>query len=286
MFFIIGLVVVIGSVLGGYLPHGSFAVLVQPLEVVIICGAALGAFIISNPKTVIFGVLKSTGKVLKGQPYNRAAYEELLTLQYTIFKLAKAKGMLALEAHIEDPEKSSIFTAFPNFMKNHHAVEFVCDYLRLMTMGTESSHEMEALMDEDIETHHHEQHAVSSAVTTVGDGLPAFGIVAAVLGVIITMQYISEPPEVLGGKIAAALVGTFLGIFLAYGIVGPFATRVKHIRLEEHNFYSMIGEVLVSNLHKNPVNICVEVARRHAPTRVRPSFNEVEEAIRGLKQAA
>ncbi len=170
MFFIIGVLIVIGSVLGGYLPHGSFAILVQPLEVVIICGSAFGAFVISNPKPVIFGVFGSIKKILKGNPYKKSDYEELLTLQYTIYKLAKAKGMLALEAHVEDPEKSSIFTAFPNIMKNHHAVEFICDYLRLMTMGTENSHEMEALMDEDIETHHHEQHAISAAVTTSGDG--------------------------------------------------------------------------------------------------------------------
>ena len=279
MFFIIGLVVVFGSVLGGYLPHGSFAVLVQPLEVVIICGAALGAFIISNPKTVIFGVLKSTGKVLKGQPYNRAAYEELLTLQYTIFKLAKAKGMLALEAHIEEPEKSSIFTAFPNFMKNHHAVEFVCDYLRLMTMGTESSHEMEALMDEDIETHHHEQHAVSSAVTTVGDGLPAFGIVAAVLGVIITMQYSSEPPEVLGGKIAAALVGTFLGIFLAYGIVGPMGKSLEAYAEAETKYYQCIKAGMLAYLNGYAPAVSVEFARKTLYSHERPSFAELEAAV-------
>lgn len=279
MFFIIGILVVTGSVLGGYLPHGSFAVLVQPLEVLIICGAAFGAFIISNPKPVIFGVFKSVGKILKGQPYNKATYMELLTLQYTIFKLAKAKGMLALEAHVENPEKSTIFTAFPGFMKNHHAVEFVCDYLRLMTMGTENAHEMEALMDEDIETHHHEQHAVSSAVTTVGDGLPAFGIVAAVLGVIITMQYISEPPEVLGGKIGAALVGTFLGILLAYGFVGPMGKSLEAYSEAETKYYQCIKAGMLAYLNGYAPAVAVEFARKTLYSHERPTFKEIEDAV-------
>jgi len=279
MFFIIGVLVVIGSVLGGYLPHGSFAVLVQPLEVLIICGAAFGGFIISNPKTVIFGVFKSIGKILKGQPYNKAAYVELLTMQYTIYKLAKAKGMLALEAHIEDPEKSSIFSAFPNFMKNHHAVEFVCDYLRLMTMGTENAHEMEALMDEDIETHHHEQHAVASAVTNVGDGLPAFGIVAAVLGVIVTMSSISEPPEVLGGLIGAALVGTFLGILLAYGFVGPMGKNLENYAEAEGKYYQCLKAGMLAYLNGYAPAVSVEFARKTLYSHERPSFSELEEAV-------
>ncbi|MDF1731055.1 MULTISPECIES: flagellar motor stator protein MotA [unclassified Minwuia] len=279
MFFIIGVLVVIGSVLGGYLPHGSFAVLVQPLEVLIICGAAFGGFIISNPKTVIFGVFKSIGKILKGQPYNKAAYVELLTMQYTIYKLAKAKGMLALEAHIEDPEKSSIFSAFPNFMKNHHAVEFVCDYLRLMTMGTENAHEMEALMDEDIETHHHEQHAIASAVTTVGDGLPAFGIVAAVLGVIVTMSSISEPPEVLGGLIGAALVGTFLGILLAYGFVGPMGKNLENYAEAEGKYYQCLKAGMLAYLNGYAPAVSVEFARKTLYSHERPSFSELEEAV-------
>lgn len=279
MFFIVGVLIVIGSVLGGYLPHGSFAVLVQPFEVLIICGAAFGGFVISNPKTVIFGVFKSIGKILKGQPYNKAAYVELLTMQYTIFRLAKAKGMLALEAHIEDPEKSSIFSAFPNFMKNHHAVEFVCDYLRLMTMGTENAHEMEALMDEDIETHHHEQHAVASAITTVGDGLPAFGIVAAVLGVIVTMSSISEPPEVLGGLIAAALVGTFLGILLAYGFVAPMGKAMENYVESEGKYYQCLKSGMLAYLNGYAPAVSVEFARKTLYSHERPSFSELEEAV-------
>jgi chemotaxis protein MotA len=279
MFFIIGVLIVVGSVLGGYLPHGSFGVLVQPLEVLIICGAAFGGFVISNPKQVIFGVFGSIKKILKGTPYNKATYEELLTFQYTVFKLAKAKGMLALEAHVEDPEKSAIFTAFPNIMKNHHAVEFICDYLRLMTMGTENSHEMETLMDEDIETHHHEQHAIASAVTTVGDGLPAFGIVAAVLGVIVTMSSISEPPEVLGGLIAAALVGTFLGILLAYGFVAPMGKSLENYCDSETKYYQCIKAGMLAYLNGYAPAVAVEFARKTLYSHERPSFKELEEAV-------
>lgn len=279
MLFIVGLITVFGCVLGGYLPHGKFGVLVQPLEVLIICGAAFGGFLIANPKEVIIGVIKANVKILKGRPYKKESYVELLTLQYTIFKLAKAKGMLALEAHIEDPEKSSIFTAFPGFMKDHHAVEFVCDYLRLMTMGTENSHEMENLMDEELETHHHEAHAVASAITTVGDGLPAFGIVAAVLGVIITMGKISEPPEVLGGSIGAALVGTFLGILLAYGVVAPMGAAMNVYVEAEAKYYQCLKSGMLAYLNGYAPAVAIEFARKTLYSHERPSFKEIEEAV-------
>ena len=198
MFVIIGVIIVIASITVGYGAHGDFAVLMQPFEVVIIVGAAFGAFLISNPKSVIMGVFKSPGRVLKGPPHKKASYVELLTLLYAIFRLAKSKGMLALESHIENPAESTIFSQHPKFMANHHAVHFLSDYLRLMTMGTENPHELETLIDEDIETHHAEAVEISTAVSHASDGLPAFGIVAAVLGVIITMGSITEPPEVLG----------------------------------------------------------------------------------------
>lgn len=182
MLWIIGIVVTFGAVAGGYAPHGSFAVLFQPLEFVIILGAAIGAFMQGNPAWVIKGVLGSFGKLMKGTPYDKKAYSELLTLMYAIFKLAKTKGMIALEPHIENPHDSALFQNFPSFMKNHHAMDFMCDYLRLMTMGTENPHEVEALMDQDLDTHHAEAHAYAGAVSAIGDALPAFGIVAAVLG--------------------------------------------------------------------------------------------------------
>ena len=182
MFVIIGVVVVFASIGIGYGAHGDFAVLMLPLEVVIIVGAAFGAFLITNPRSVIMGVLKSPGRVLKGPPHKKASYIELLTLLYAIFRLAKSKGMVALASHIENPTESSIFTQYPKFMGNHHAVHFLSDYLRLMTVGTENPHELESLIDEDIETHHSEAAEISAAISTASDGLPAFGIVAAVLG--------------------------------------------------------------------------------------------------------
>ncbi|OHC80952.1 MAG: flagellar motor stator protein MotA, partial [Rhodospirillales bacterium RIFCSPLOWO2_01_FULL_65_14] len=212
MLFIIGLLVAVGAVFGGYSIHGNMAMLWQPIEFVIIFGGAFGAFLISNPKKVVMGSLKSMGKLLKGPKYNKASYEELLGVLFTVFKLAKTKGDLALESHIERPSESPLFAAFPKFQNDHHAIEFLCDYLRILTLGANNPHEVEAVMDTELEIHHAENHAISSAMATMGDAAPALGIVAAVLGVIVTMSSITEPPEVLGKLIAAALVGTFSGI--------------------------------------------------------------------------
>jgi chemotaxis protein MotA len=279
MFFIIGFVIVFGSVLGGYLPHGEFSVLVQPLELLIIGGAAVGAFVISNPKPVLLAAGKHFGRVFKGPPYNKDQYLELLTLLYTIFRLAKTKGALALEAHVENPEESDLFSEFPSFINNHHAVEFLCDYLRLITMGSDNAHELEALMDEDLETHHDESHAVANAFTTMGDGLPAFGIVAAVLGVIVTMGSITEPPEVLGGLVGAALVGTFLGILLAYGLVGPIGKNLEAYANAEAKYYECIKQGLLAYLNGYAPQISVEFARKTLFSHERPTFQELEEAM-------
>ena len=191
-----------------------------------------------------------------------------------------------IEAHIEAPGESAIFQKYPKIQKAHEAIEMICDTIRSMIMNFDNVHQVEELLEKHLESLLEERLHGSHALQSMADALPALGIVAAVLGVIKTMASIDKPPEVLGGMIGGALVGTFLGVFLAYGVVGPFATKVAHTRKEEHFFYSMIGEVLVSSLHKNPINICVEVARRHAPARVRPSFDEVEEAVKGLRQAA
>lgn len=279
MFFIIGIVVVFGSVLGGYMPHGDIAVLMQPLEVLIICGAALGAFIISNPKPVLGKVLKTLGRVLKGPPHSKDSYLELLTLLYATFRLAKSKGMLALEPHVENPDESDLFTNFPTFMGNQGALTFYCDYLRLLTMGTDNPHEIEALMDEDIETLHEEATHAAGAITTLGDGLPAFGIVAAVLGVIITMGSITEPPEVLGGLIGGALVGTFLGILLAYGLVGPMGSSMKAFAEADIKYIHCIRAGLLAHMQGYAPAISVEFARKMLQSHERPSFMEVEEAL-------
>ena len=281
MFVIIGVIIVFASIIIGYGAHGDFAVLMQPFEVLIICGAAFGAFLIANPKSVIMGVFKSPGRVLKGPPHKRASYVELLTLLYAIFRLAKSKGMLTLELHIENPAESTIFSQHPKFMANHHAVHFLSDYLRLMTMGTENPHELEALIDEDIETHHSEAAEIGAAVSQASDGLPAFGIVAAVLGVIVTMGSITEPPEVLGELIGAALVGTFLGILLAYGFVGPIGANLTAWADADTKYFQCIKAGLLAHMQGYASAVSIEFARKTLFSHERPTFIELEEAVSG-----
>ena len=224
MLFISGAIIVIVSVLGGYVAlGGKLMVLWQPFEVVIICGSALGAYMIANPKSVLAKIGSALVQILKGPRHTKESYLELLSLLYAIFRLSKSKGMLVLEQHVENPEESELFRQFPQFFADKHALGFLCDYLRMMVLGSENPHEMEPLMDEEIETHHAEHMNLSDSIRTVADALPALGIVAAVLGIIKTMGAISEPPEVLGKLIAGALVGTFLGVLLSYGFAAPLA---------------------------------------------------------------
>jgi chemotaxis protein MotA len=283
MFLLVGTVVVFASVLGGYVAMGGkLYVLMQPFELVIIGGAAVGAFIIANPKAILGRSLKAFGHAFKGPRYTKDDYVELLSLQYQIFKLAKAKGMLGLEPHVENPHESDLFEQYPSFLANHHAVTFLCDYLRMMSLGSESPHEMEALMDEEIETHHHEHGQVAAAVQTMADGLPALGIVAAVLGVIKTMGAISEPPEVLGKLIGGALVGTFLGVFIAYGFVGPIAASLNVIYDSEGRYFQCMKAGLLAYLNGHAPAIAIEFARKALTSDVRPSFYELEEATSEL----
>jgi len=279
MFFIIGVVVVFGSVLGGYLPHGNPLVLWQPLEYLIIVGAAVGAFVISNPKPVLAGTVKQIGRIFKGPPHDKDSYVELLTLLYSIFKMIRSKGLLALETHIENPEDSELFANYPKFLNNTSALTFLCDYLRLLTMGTDDPHVVEDLMDEEIETHHNEATKVASALTTMGDGMPAFGIVAAVLGVIVTMGAITEPPEVLGGLVGAALVGTFLGILLSYGFVGPIGKNLEQYADADIKYYECIKATLIAHLKGCAPAVSVEFGRKTLFSHERPTFAEVEEAV-------
>ena len=284
----LGLVITFAMVFGGYmLAGGKMGIITKalPFEMMMIGGAAVGAFLASNDMSTV----KHTGgdilAVFKGPKWKKKDYQDLLCMMHELLAILK-ENPVDIEAHIEDPESSEIFSRYPKIQKDHYAVEMICDTIRSMIMNFDNVHQVEELLEKHLdgllEEHLHGSHALQN----IADALPALGIVAAVLGVIKTMASIDKPPEILGGMIGGALVGTFLGVFLAYGVVGPFAAKVAHTRKEEHFFYSMIGEVLVSNLHKNPINICVEVARRHAPSRVRPSFDEVEEALRGLKQAA
>ena len=279
MLFFIGLVIVLGSILGGYMPHGDLDVLWQPLEFLIIMGCAFGAFVISNPKSVIIGAFKGFLRSLKGPSFNKQSYLELLTLLYTVLKLVKTKGALVIESDIENPDESTLFAAFPEFSKNHHAVTFLCDYLRMMTMGTENAYQMEALMDEEIETHHLEQSQITTALTTVGDGLPAFGIVAAVLGIIVTMASILEPPEVLGALIGGAMVGTFLGILLSYGLVSPIANSLKACDEADGKYFLCIKAALIAHMQGHPPIISIEFARKVLFSLERPSFTELEESL-------
>ena len=287
MFFIIGSVVVLVSVAVGYLANGGHAaVLWQPFELIIILGAAIGGFVTANRKPVLAATGKAVVSLLKAERYDKAAYLELLSLLYAIFKMAKTKGALALEQHCENPEESTLFQQYPKFHGDHHAVVFLCDYLRLLTLGTDNHHEMETLMDEEIETHHEEQQAVVGAIQTVADGLPALGIVAAVLGVIHTMGSITEPPAVLGHLIGGALVGTFCGVLFAYGFVGPIAAAVKARADADVKYYLCIKAGLLAYMQGYAPAVAVEFARKALNSDVRPTFYEVEEAVEAAPAAA
>ena len=283
MFLLIGAAVVFAAVFGGYAASGGHLfVLWQPFEALIIVGAAVGAFIIGNPKPVLNRTTKALGHAFKGSRYNKESYLELLSMMYQVFKLAKSKGMLALEQHVENPDESTLFSQFPAFHGDHHVVTFLCDYLRMISLGTENPHEIEALIDEEIETHHHEQQQVSNAVQTMADGMPALGIVAAVLGVIKTMGSITEPPEVLGHLIGGALVGTFLGVFLSYGFIGPLASALKATYDAETKYYQCMKAGLLAYLAGHAPAVAIEFARKALLSEVRPTFYEVEEAVSAL----
>lgn len=282
MLFIIGAIVVIGSVIGGYvMHHGNLAILWQPTELLIIGGAGVGSFLIANPAKIIKAALGSFKLLLKGKPYSKADYIELLVMQYSVFKLMKTKGMLELESHIENPHESALFSQYPKFVHNHHALDFFCDNLRVMTMGMEDQYQMEDLMNAALEQHHNETHQISGAITTLGDSFPALGIVAAVLGVIITMGSITEPPEVLGGLIGAALVGTFLGILMSYGFVSPMGAFVGKYYDDESKYMESLKAGLLAHMKGNAPAVSVEFARSVIPTVEKPSFAEVEAAQSG-----
>ncbi len=288
MLSLIGILVVIVMVFGGYLAAGgSLGIILHalPFELTIIGGAALGAFLIANDFSGIKQTLADIGKVFKGPHWKAEDYRDLLCLLFELIRVAR-QSPVALEPHIENPEQSTIFNRYPKILADHEAVALICDTLRSMTLSFDDPHQVEELLDKRLEAmHHHALHA-SHAVQTAADGLPALGIVAAVLGVIKTMASIDKPPEILGGMIAGALVGTFLGVFLSYGFVGPLAGRMRQLVDEDAHFYRLIREVLVANLYNHPANMCIEVGRQNTPHAVRPSFGELEEALRALKKEA
>jgi chemotaxis protein MotA len=285
MFQIIGIVVLFAMVFGSYIMSGgNIGVILEamPHEMMAIGGAGVASFLIANSMTVIKATGAGMTKVFKGPKWKPQDYRDLLSLLFLLTKTMKSKGVIALESHIENPTESTIFSRFPNVMKDHFAVDFICDTLRMMTMNLEDPHQVEDAMEKQLEKHHNEAHAPSHALQSLADALPALGIVAAVLGVIKTMGAITEPPEILGEMIGGALVGTFLGVFLAYGMVGPMATRMREVIEEEGSFYKIIQSVLVAHLHGNAAQISVEIGRGNVPSGAQPSFLELEEALSNI----
>ncbi|OIQ85496.1 motility protein A [mine drainage metagenome] len=281
---ILGAIIILASIIGGYLlEHGHILALMQPVEVLIIGGAAFGAFLIAHPMSVVKKAFGSIGTLFKGSSYNKDKYLELLGLMYALFSKIRKDGLIAMEADIEDPEKSAIFTQYPGIVADHHVLEFICDYFRLMVGGSMNAFEIENLMDIELESHHQESHKPIAAIQGASDALPAFGIVAAVLGVVITMGAIGGPPEELGHKVGAALVGTMLGILLSYGFVGPMGAALTHRSEDEAKFYVCIKTCILAYLNGYAPQVAIEFGRKVLFTEVRPGFLELEQHVKQKK---
>ena len=281
MFIIIGIVVVFGSIVAGYLmEHGNLKVLLQPAELLIIGGAAIGTLLIANPlhviKKIVGGVLGS----LKGSHFNKAFYLEALKMCYELLNKARKDGLLAIESDIEEPDKSAVFSKYPKFLKDHHTRDFVCDTLRMAVTGGIDPFDLDQMMELDMEVRHHDATQPVSALSTMADSLPGIGIVAAVLGVVITMGALGGPPEEIGHKVAAALVGTFLGILLCYGLVGPVAASMAKAADDERAYYYVLRVCMSSFVKGLPPIMAIEMGRRAIPGHVRPAFVEVESTCR------
>jgi chemotaxis protein MotA len=288
MFIIIGLVVVLACVFGAYIAFGgNFDIILKalPKEMIMIGGAAVGAFLIANSTDNLKKAGKGFGRAFKGEKWKKQDYTDLLCLLFLLVKLIRTKGVVAVESHIERPEESAIFQQFPRIVEDHHVTEFICDYLRMLTMNFEDPNQVSDAMDQDLEKHHKEEHDAQHALQNMADGLPAIGIVAAVLGVIKTMGSIDQPTEVLGAMIGGALVGTFLGVLLSYCVVGPIAARFNQVIQAEGQFMGLIKTVLIAHLQGLAPQVAVEIGRRNTPSLHAPSFQELEEAINGLPSA-
>lgn len=287
MFAIIGIVVVFGAVLGGFLMEkGPVAVLMQPSEFLIIGGAALGALLSANPMHVLKKIVGSMTSVLGGSKFSRARYTETLKMMYILFNKARKEGLAGIEPDIEEPEKSTVFSKYPAFLKNHHVRDFVCDSMRMAITGGASAFDLDQMMDLDMEVHHAGATQPADALTTMADSLPGMGIVAAVLGVVVTMSALGGPPEEIGHKVASALVGTFLGILLCYGVVGPLASNLTKLVDDEHAYYYVLRVAMMSFIKGISPSLAVEMARRAIPEHVRPGFQEVEKACRQKDESA
>ena len=277
MFAIAGIVVVFGAIVGGYLmEHGNLRVLIQPAELIIIGGSGVGTILTANPPAVLKAILGAFGAVFGNSKYDKGAYQKTLKQMYDVMQKARKKGLTELESDVEHPEQSELFKTW-----DHHLRDFVCDTLRMAMTGGPTPFELDQVMELDMEVHHHYANLPVNAVSTVADSLPGLGIVAAVLGVVITMGAIGGPPEEIGHKVAAALVGTFLGILLCYGVLGPMAGKMGKAAEEEGHFYHVVRVALIAFLKGTSPAMSVEFGRRAVPGHVRPSFAELEGACRG-----
>jgi chemotaxis protein MotA len=282
MFVIIGILVVIGSVVFGFLMEkGNLYVLFQPAEFVIIFGAAIGSFLISSPPKVMGAVIKDITSIMNSKNQNKEKYLELLTLLYQLFSKIRKGGLISIESDIENPDKSAIFNRYSSVMTNHHIVNFICDTLKVIITTNVPPHELDNLMELEIETNYQDAMVPSNSIAKVADALPGLGIVAAVLGVVLTMGKIDQPPAVLGHSIGAALVGTFIGVLMCYGFVGPIATNLEHRVQEGSVCFQIIKIALVAFVGGSPPQMAVEFARRAIPGKERPTFDELENAVMG-----
>jgi chemotaxis protein MotA len=282
MLFIIGIIVVFGSVGWGFvLSHGQLAALWQPFEVLIIMGAAIGAYLISNPFHLIIDSVKLMPQVILGSKVNKAMCLDVLSLLYDILNKSRREGMMAIETDVENPHSSAIFARYPSILFNDALARFIADYFRIISSGNLASHELEALMDQEIDARLHELELPGNALGKVADALPGFGIVAAVLGIVITMASIGGDPAVIGQHVAAALVGTFMGVLFAYGLVGPISTRMKHIAEDEIKLYDAAKASIIASMNGLAPQLAIEFGRKSLFTHGRPSFDEVDSKVRG-----
>jgi chemotaxis protein MotA len=284
MFIIIGIAIVLGCVVGGFLMiNGPLGVLLQPSEFLVIGGAALGAMIAANPLKLLMQITKTVPAALKGSPYHKASYIEVLRMQYDIFVNAKKGGMLSIEEDVNIPAASPLFTKYPTFISNHHAVDFFCDAMKMLVNGAAEPEELDLAMEAELETHHAESAMVPGLLTRVSDSLPGLGIVAAVLGIVVTMQHLDGPPEELGHHVGAALVGTFLGLLLSYGIVTPIAANIENIAHDEARYFACLKAGIVAFANGAAPATAVEFARKTIFSFDRPSSAEMEPLLREIK---
>ena len=284
---IIGLVIVFGSILVGFtMAHGKIAALIQIAEFVSIFGAAFGSIVIGYSFKGAIGMLKAIVGLLKGNPFKKNTYLELLQCMYELFATARKEGLLSLEKHVEEPGESEIIQKYPSFGKNHHAIELFADSMKLVVMGGVSTYDLADLMEIDMEAMHEEAMKNSNILSTTGDAMPGFGIVAAVLGVVVTMQSIGGPPEEVGEKVGAALVGTFLGVLLAYGLFSPLARATEAIAKNEAQYLACIKNAVVAFCRGDAPLVCVEFARRNIEPELRPKFKEMEDTVKGRTESA